>query len=247
MLQPLIDLAFAAMYKRGAFPEPPADLAGVELDIEYEGPLARAQRSGDLTAHQQALALVAGIGEFAPDAFDALDTDANVEYAWESSGTPMRLLRSQAGRQKIREARAQAAQQAAQVEQAQGHDGRGGHRGGSGQDHARSAGTERDGLMFDEDNIAPDPVLEQQTVRAFRIVQSCKALFLGALGQEVLKDLEVEFSERTSFNTDPVQMAFSGRAAARHPDHPPPARGPRRGDDMSDTILETHEPRDPAF
>ena len=120
LLKPLIDRSFAVMYRANAFPPPPDVLAGQELDTEYEGPLARAQRMGDLQALQNGLAMVAGVGQFAPDAFDCIDADATTEAIWESSGADMRLLRSKTKRGEIREARAQAATQAAQIEQAQG-------------------------------------------------------------------------------------------------------------------------------
>jgi hypothetical protein len=120
LLKPLVERAFAIMLRRNAFLPPPPELGGANLDIEYEGPLARAQRSGDMTAHQGALALVLALAEADPTALDKIDMDENVDYIWSVSGNPMRLLRSQAGLQKIRESRAQAAQMQAQIEQAQG-------------------------------------------------------------------------------------------------------------------------------
>lgn len=120
LLQPLVDRAFNVMLRHRAFPPPPPELEGVDLDVEYEGPLARAQRMGDLQALQNGLAMVAGVGQMAPEAVDCIDPDATTEAIWESSGADMRLLRSKAKRQAIRESRAQAAQQASQIEQAQG-------------------------------------------------------------------------------------------------------------------------------
>ena len=92
----------------------------LDLDVTYEGPLARAQRSGDMTAYQGALALVAGMAQFDEQVLDNLDTDEQVNYIWQVSGVPMRLLRSKGKRQQIRDARSQAAQQAAAIEGAQG-------------------------------------------------------------------------------------------------------------------------------
>jgi hypothetical protein len=119
-LRPMIERAFAIMLRREAFLDPPAELGGADLDLEYEGQLARAQRVGDLTAVQGNLALIAGMAEIDPSVMDNLDTDELVDYIWIVSGVPKRLLRSKAARDKIRESRAQAAQLQAQVEQAQG-------------------------------------------------------------------------------------------------------------------------------
>lgn len=118
LLKPHAERTFNLMLRAGAFLPPPPSLSGAKLDLQFEGPLARAQRSGDLTSLQQALALVAGIAEHDEEALDNIDTDENVKYIWEVTGTPMRLLRSTASRSQIRQARAEAAQQQAQTEQA---------------------------------------------------------------------------------------------------------------------------------
>lgn len=113
LLNPLIDRCFALMFRAGSFLPPPAELAGAELDIEYEGPLARAQRSGDFTALQEGLAIAAGISQYDEEAMDLIDTDQVVEYAWDVTGNPARLLRDKRHVKQIRESRAQAAQQQA--------------------------------------------------------------------------------------------------------------------------------------
>jgi hypothetical protein len=121
-LKPMINRAFAMMLRANAFLPVPEELNGADLDIEYEGPLARAQRTGDITALQTGLALVAGMNEADPSAgvMDNVDMDENVNYVWDVLGLNKALLRSKADRDKIRESRAQAAQMQAQVEQAQG-------------------------------------------------------------------------------------------------------------------------------
>lgn len=118
-LNPMLERVFGLMWRAGAFLPPPPELAGADLDIEYEGPLARAQRSGDLTALQEALALVAGIGQHDPEAMDNIDTDENVRYIWEVSGNPTRLMRKPSAIASIRKARADAAQMKMQQESAQ--------------------------------------------------------------------------------------------------------------------------------
>lgn len=120
LLRPLIDRAFGLMWRAKAIAPPPPALDGADLDITYEGPLARAQRSGDLTAYQGALALVAGMAEFDQTVLDNLDTDEQVRYIWQTSGVPDRLLRSNSARDKIRTSRAQAAQMQTNITQAQG-------------------------------------------------------------------------------------------------------------------------------
>lgn len=119
LVVPVLDRTFGIMLRGGAFLPPPPELAGADLDIEFEGPLARAQRTGDLTALQEALTLTAGIAEHAPDAMDLVDTDETVREIWSIAGAATRLLRAPGKVQTIREGRAQAAQQQMQAEQGQ--------------------------------------------------------------------------------------------------------------------------------
>lgn len=49
---------FTIMLRRGVLSRPPDELSGADLDIEYEGPLAKSQRSGRLAAWQQTLGLL---------------------------------------------------------------------------------------------------------------------------------------------------------------------------------------------
>lgn len=119
LVVPVLDRTFGIMLRRNAFlPIPPA-LSGAELDIEFEGPLARAQRTGDLTALQEALTLTAAIAERDPEAMDLVDTDETVREIWAISGAATRLMRAPGKVQKIRGARAQAATQQMQAEQGQ--------------------------------------------------------------------------------------------------------------------------------
>jgi hypothetical protein len=80
------------------------------LDIEYEGPLARAQRLGELNALQKFMSFVGPIAQVKPEILDNIDFDiATIETA-EVTGVPSKLIRSVEGRDAIRKARA--AQQA---------------------------------------------------------------------------------------------------------------------------------------
>jgi hypothetical protein len=118
-LKPMVDRAFNMMYRAGAFLPVPEQLAGANLAIEYEGPLARSQRTGDITALQTGLALVGGIAQLDPQVVDKIDSDAHVDYIYDVLGITKRNLRKTADVKKIRESRAEAAQAQMQVEQAQ--------------------------------------------------------------------------------------------------------------------------------
>lgn len=118
-LKPMVNRAFNMMFRADAFLPVPEVLSDANLDIEYEGPLARAQRTGDITALQTALALTAGVAQMDPQAVDNIDADEVIRYQWEVLGIPTRILRKKGDKKKIRESRAEAAQATAQAEQAQ--------------------------------------------------------------------------------------------------------------------------------
>ena len=78
LLNPLIERLFYIMYRAGQLPEAPEALADAtsDLDVEYIGPLAKAQMANEVQAIER---WVNGLGAMAqvlgPDVLDAVDTD----------------------------------------------------------------------------------------------------------------------------------------------------------------------------
>lgn len=116
MLQPLITRCFNIMLKMNLFPIPPESLQGQTIDIEYTSPLARSQRTGDITAASRMLEMLAPLQQMAP-VFDFLDVDKFVKHTQEVLGVPAKIMKSEAEVAQIREERA--AQQQAMMEQQQ--------------------------------------------------------------------------------------------------------------------------------
>jgi hypothetical protein len=120
LLTPLIDRTFAIMLRAGAFPPTPESIAtnavegDVQIDVEYEGPLARAQRLRDLTAFQRFQEGIAGLVEREPSLMDLIDGDEAVKTLADVVGVPKRILRDPRGVAEIRAERAQRAQAEAQ-------------------------------------------------------------------------------------------------------------------------------------
>lgn len=116
-LTPMITRIFGLMMRTQAIPPPPEAVAstpGAEIDVRYEGPLARAQRSGNVQAVQQTLQVAAPIMQVSPDVVDNFDFDETVRDVAESSGLPARFLKDKNKVSQIRAARAQ--QQVAQAD-----------------------------------------------------------------------------------------------------------------------------------
>jgi len=111
LLNPLVQRAFFQMLKRGALPQPPGVLVsgggGMEpVDIEYEGPLARAQRATDVQAVERSLQDLTALFQLDPNVKDNLDTDWIARLLVERNGVPPQALRSMGQVKTLRDARA---------------------------------------------------------------------------------------------------------------------------------------------
>lgn len=117
MLRPLIDRTFSILLRDERLPAPPPMLQGMEIDIEYVSPLARAQRQGDVNAMMRALEIIMPMSQMAP-MMDYVDTDKLVKHLAEILGVPSKVIRSDGEVEELRNQRAQQAQQAAEAEAA---------------------------------------------------------------------------------------------------------------------------------
>jgi hypothetical protein len=114
-LNRIADICFEIMYEQGALPPPPQALLesqeDVDIDVEYEGPLAKAQRSGELEAIMGYAQDTAVIAQFDPRAVDRFDSDEALKIIAEVRGTPAKVVRSDDQVLAIRDARRQAQEQ----------------------------------------------------------------------------------------------------------------------------------------
>ena len=114
-LNPQIEREFGMMMRASsgrypALPPPPpilAEMGVTELDIEYEGPLAKAQRRGEATGARRLVEFGGALVEVFPDVFDNLNGDAQFRDIAEIEGVPSRNLRSEEEIRDIREKREQ--------------------------------------------------------------------------------------------------------------------------------------------
>lgn len=108
-LTPMIDRGFNMMMRAGSFLPVPQELMQSDgnLDIEYEGPLARIARLDELEGINDFLAVVFGVSQVNPEILDLYDFDQIGEDLVNITGTSQKYLRPLAERQAIREQRAQ--------------------------------------------------------------------------------------------------------------------------------------------
>jgi len=94
MLRPLIDRAFALMLRADMLATPPEVLQGVDVDIEYVSPLARAQKSSSVNGVMRALEILMPLSQQLPVG-DHIDPDGLVTYLTDALGVPKKVLKPQ--------------------------------------------------------------------------------------------------------------------------------------------------------
>jgi hypothetical protein len=121
LLNPVIDRVFAIMTRNGILPEPPPDLEGVDLKVEYVGLLAQAQQAVAVGSIERFAGFVGNLAAVNPAALDKMDFDQAIDEYGQAVGVAASLVIPDETVMKIRAERqraAQAQQQAAMMQQA---------------------------------------------------------------------------------------------------------------------------------
>lgn len=97
-LSAIIRVVISILMRAKRLPEMPKVVkdAGGVMNIEYQGPLARSQRTDEVAAVERWVAQIAGIAQFAPEILAALDTKKLATYLRERLGIPADLMPSEA-------------------------------------------------------------------------------------------------------------------------------------------------------
>jgi hypothetical protein len=95
LLAPIVSRVMRLMLRQGAILPPPLELSGSALDLVFEGPLARVQRSTDVEAINQFLAMLFPVAEVHPDVLARVDFGEVVQVLAEATGVPQRILRDE--------------------------------------------------------------------------------------------------------------------------------------------------------
>ncbi len=111
LLSPLIIRSFQILKRNKMLPPKPAVLEAflekqnIDLDIRYEGPLARAAKSSDLVALTRFMELIGSLAQINPQVLDKVDFDESVEITRQTTGVTPNILRTDEEVGEIREAR----------------------------------------------------------------------------------------------------------------------------------------------
>jgi hypothetical protein len=117
LLNPLIDRTFKLMLQAGQIPEPPPELQGADLKVEYISLLAQSQQAIATGAIERMAGFVGNLLAANPEVADKFDFDQACDEYGEALGVPPRIIRSDEAVAELRQGRAQQ-QQALQQGQA---------------------------------------------------------------------------------------------------------------------------------
>jgi hypothetical protein len=117
LLDPLVDRTFKLMLAAGQIPEPPPELQGADLKVEYISLLAQSQQAIATGAIERMAGFVGNLAGANPEVLDKVDFDQTVDEYGEALGVPPRIIRSDEDVARLRDGRRQQ-QQALQQGQA---------------------------------------------------------------------------------------------------------------------------------
>ena len=121
LLDPLIEMTYRTLARNGQLPSPPQGLVQADLDIEYTGPIPRAQKNERAQSMSMWIGELAGLGQAIPEILDVVDSDALARGLGFDRGVPAKMMKTEEEVAEIRKQRneqQQQAQQMAMLEQA---------------------------------------------------------------------------------------------------------------------------------
>lgn len=119
LLDPLIELTFRTLQRNGMLPPVPEGFDNLILDIEYTGPIPRAQRNEQAQNVSVWVGELAGLSQVMPDILDVPDTDAVARELAIDRGVPAKLLKTEDEVKQVRQERAEQQQAMQQLQMAQ--------------------------------------------------------------------------------------------------------------------------------
>lgn len=119
LLDPLIDIVFDFMMKRGLIPQPPDELKGQDLRVEYISIMQQAQKLAGLSAVERFTQFVMNLAQADPSVLMKVDTMELVDNYGDITSMRAGIIRSDEDVAQMKQQQAQAQAQQAQMQQLQ--------------------------------------------------------------------------------------------------------------------------------
>jgi hypothetical protein len=116
LLDPLIDLTFSFMLRQGLIPEPPEEIEGTDLRVEYVSIMAQAQKLVGIGAVERFASFAGNFANIVPSIIDKVNSDQMLDVYGELISLPAGVLRSDEEAQSLREEREERAREAQEAE-----------------------------------------------------------------------------------------------------------------------------------
>jgi hypothetical protein len=104
-----MDRVFSIMEDMGVLPDPPEELAGKDIKVEYISILSQAQKMAGISSVEQTAMFISGLAEANPEVLDKFDFDEAVDVYASMANVPPTLIRSDIEVSKLRQIRAEQA------------------------------------------------------------------------------------------------------------------------------------------
>lgn len=114
-LAPLVSRVFSIMERRGKLKNPPPQIDGMQLQIQYSSIMAASQRMSELGNINKFFQGIQPLAAVDPTIVDNIDGDAGLRHIARITNLPQEMVRTEEVIQKIRENRAQAKQEQDQL------------------------------------------------------------------------------------------------------------------------------------
>ncbi len=118
LFEPLLNRVFAIMVRQGKILDPPKEIAGGNLKVEFVSILASAQKAAGIGGLQRLLEMLGGLGRLKPEVLDKLNADRLADSLESMLGVDPGIIRGNEEVEEMRNAKAQASAQAMQQQQA---------------------------------------------------------------------------------------------------------------------------------
>jgi hypothetical protein len=117
-LEPLVSLCVERVIEMGRVPPPPAELEGEELNVQFIGMLAQAQKAVATGAIERVWGFAGNLAGIKPEVMDKLDADKTIDEYADMLGVPPEIVKSTEEATTVREQRAEMEQAMQMAEQA---------------------------------------------------------------------------------------------------------------------------------